>query len=267
MTAVIDRRSVLAAIALAARGLRGPARNSAGGLLSVRVPRICVRLRPDHRPGARDSRARPSPDRPRSASPAGRLRRAVPAGNDRRERRRATALSGSSPAASQSATPWASVARKRSIFAARPSSAERPNGRRWSPTGGHDSPNADLCALRERAAGRHRQSAGSARALSVPRQSGHLFPPARNQRTGDDRRQGVERVHPPVQSRHHRSLQPRSGRRAGRGPAGRRAPLSANAEAGHMAITIRGPGPAGPYGGPPGPYPGPYYQSLPPWGQ
>ena len=29
----------------------------------------------------------------------------------------------------------------------------------------HDSPNADLCALRERTAGRHRQSAGSASAL------------------------------------------------------------------------------------------------------
>ena len=35
--------------------------------------------------------------------------------------------------------------------------------------------------------------------------------------------QGVQRMHSPVQSGHHRSLQPRSGRRAGRGPAGRRA--------------------------------------------
>ena len=73
----------------------------------------------------------------------------------------------------------------------------------------HDPPNADLCALRERAPRRHRQSARRASALFVPRQSGHLLPPARNERAGDNRREGVQRMHPFVQSRHHRSLQPR----------------------------------------------------------
>jgi lipoprotein-anchoring transpeptidase ErfK/SrfK len=53
--------------------------------------------------------------------------------------------------------------------------------------------------------GRHQQSAGRTGALSLPRQSGYRLPPARNHRTGDDRHQGVERLHTSIQSRHHRS--------------------------------------------------------------
>src|ERR1700727_413203 len=61
-----------------------------------------------------------------------------------------------------------------------------------------------------------------ARALSLPWQSGHLFSPPRNHRAGDDRPEGVERLHSPVQSRHHRPLQPRPSWNAGRCAAGRR---------------------------------------------
>lgn len=51
-----------------------------------------------------------------------------------------------------------------------------------------------------------------ARALSLSRRPRHVFPPARHHRTGDHRPRGLLRLHPVVQSGHHRSLQPRAGR-------------------------------------------------------
>ena len=90
MTTLLDRRSVLAGIGFALGGCV-----ATRGLLSDRLPRIHICLRPDPRPWARDPCSRPVKDQPRSPSPADDFPRAVPAGRNRRERRRAKALPGS----------------------------------------------------------------------------------------------------------------------------------------------------------------------------
>ena len=104
------------------------------------------------RPWARDPRARPVKDRPRSPSPVDGFPRAVPAGRDRRERRRAKALSGSARRCGHSLRGG-----RRSRGSAQFSrlGRHRQKGRMAEVVadGGHDSPHADLCALRGRPGG------------------------------------------------------------------------------------------------------------------
>ena len=61
---------------------------------------------------------------------------------------------------------------------------------------------------------------GAARALSLPQRPRHVFPPARHHRAGDHRPRRLLRLHPPVQSGHHRPLRPRTGRHPCDGGAG-----------------------------------------------
>ena len=64
------------------------------------------------------------------------------------------------------------------------------------------------------------QPARRPRPLSISRRPRHVFPPAWHHRAGDHRPGGLVRLHPPVQSGHHRSLQPRPSRHPCDGGAG-----------------------------------------------
>ena len=134
----------------------------------------------------------------------------------------------------------------------------------------HDSPDADLCALHGRTAGRHQQSARGSRALSLPRQSGHYF---RLHGTIEPETIGQKVSSGCIRLFNHDIIDLYN-----RAPVGTRVVVlqegeSMRAEAGleTNGYYEPGPEPIGPYGGPPGPYaglPGPYagpYYEPPPW--
>ena len=200
--------------------LRGAGRGvDARGAPSGSRRRRFSRLRPDRGRRPCNSGARRVDGRPRSPAPAGPVRRPVPARDDRRRHPRPAALS-----------------RRARRHGDALHGRRRPRGGAQFPRLGRHRPQGGVAALdadrdHDRAMPRYAAYAGGmagglgnplgARALYLYRgEQGHLFPPARDQRAGDDRHGGVERLHPPVQPRHHRPLQPRPGRNAGGGVAG-----------------------------------------------
>ena len=116
-----------------------------------------------------------------------------------------------SATARRSATASASAA-KASPGRASSRSRARPSGRIGIRRSRDDRAPALSAALDRRRPG---QSARRARHVSRRQRISH----PRHQQSGDHRQAGVERLHPPHQRRRHRSLQPRAGRRQGRGAA------------------------------------------------
>ena len=87
----------------------------------------------------------------------------------------------------------------------------------WTPTSNMLQLRArDLWTVPQRHPGRPVVAAGRAGAVSVSRRARHVLPDPRHQRHELDRQFGLGGVHPDVQPRRHRPLQPRAGRDPGR---------------------------------------------------